>query len=323
MLMISALGGVLLVILLTAAPNSGDLHRLYALGVPPRPEEVVEEVEDAEPGEEPVEEVEPVPVEVVVGKPAAVAAGAGGAGDPVDERHEHGAEVEAEGVGAVGHGGEEGLHAGERLLVEELDEPHGGEHLGEPEHEELRRDPENGQEPAAVGRGVAAPGLDERGCDHGEGDGEETHADALERRDPRGDAREAAHGGHEGGLVGRDQRDEHEVGDRLQRGRRDVEGGGEAGVHGAALLHGEGLQLRQDGVEDDGAREDGDHAQQHLHLLHLRRRAQAPRALLPRRRRPAAGAVLRLHACLVQEPDLQTKNNLRQLSKLNLSLEKV
>jgi hypothetical protein len=50
-------------------------------------------------------------------------------GDPVDERHEHGAEVEAEGAWRSA-----GLHAGEGLLVEELDEPHGGEHLGQPEH---------------------------------------------------------------------------------------------------------------------------------------------------------------------------------------------
>ena len=298
---------VLLVILLTgtaAASDSDDLHPLYAPGVPPCPEEIVEEVEDAERRKEPVEEVEPVLVEVVVGKPAAAAIacrGGGATGDPVDERHEHGAEVEAEGVGAVGHGGQEGLHAGERLLVEELDEPDGGEHLREPEHQELRRYPEDGEEPSAV-RGVAAPGLDERGGDHGEGDGEEADADALERGDPRGDAREAAHGGDEGGLVRRDERHEHDVGDRLQRRRRDVEaGGGEPGVHGAALLHGEGLQLRQNGVEHDGAREDGHHAQQQLHLLHLRRRAQTPRAFLRPRRRPA-GAVRRLHAGLVQEP---------------------
>jgi hypothetical protein len=277
--------------------NSGHLNHLKAHGVPPRPEEVVEEVEEAERGEEPVEEIEPVLVEVIVGEPAA---GSAAAGHPVHQRHEHRAEVEAEGVGAVGHGGEEGLHAGERLVVEELDEPHGGEHLRQPEHQELRPDPEDGQEAAVGHRGGAPGGLDQRRGDHGEGDDEEAHADALERGDPRFDAGEAAHGRHEGGLVGRDERDEHEVGDGLQRGGGHVEGGGEARVHGAALLHREGLQLRQDGVEDDGAREDGHHAQQHLHLLHLRRRAQPPRALLPGRY--PTGAVLRLHARLVQEP---------------------
>ena len=255
----------LLLLLLAAAAfssNSGDLHgRLHTLGVPPRPEEVVEEVEEAEPGEEPVEEVEPVLVEVVVAEPAAAAGDIAG-GDLVDERDEEGAEVEAEGVGAVGHGGEEGLHAGERLLVEEFDEPHGGEHLGHAEHQELRRDPEDGEEPGVA----AAVRLDERGGDHGEGDGEEADHDPLERGDAGVTARGAARGRHEARLVRRHERDEDEVGDGLQRRRRDVEAGGaaaaaDAGVHGGALLHGERLQLRQDGVEDDGAREDGHHAQ--------------------------------------------------------------
>ncbi|BAF14791.1 Os04g0441700 [Oryza sativa Japonica Group] len=235
-----------------------------------------------------------------------MAAAAAARRDTVHERHEHRAEVEAEGVGAVGERREEGLHAGAaRLLVEELDEPHGGEHLRHAEHEELRHDPQHGHRPrrrAAGGQGqVAAPVLDGGGGDHGERHGAEAHADPLERGDPGPRPCGAPHERDEEELVRRDERQQHGVGDGLQRRRRDAErgaGAAERGVHGAPLLHRERLQLRQHGVEDDGAREDGRHGEERLGLPHLGRRAQPPRALRLRVR----PLLRRPDARLVQEP---------------------
>ena len=54
----------------------------------------------------------------------------------------------------------------------------------------------------------------------------------------------------------------------------------EVSVHGSPLLDGEGLELSEDGVEDDRAREYGNDREQDLDLLHLRDGAEAPRALI-------------------------------------------
>lgn len=44
----------------------------------------------------------------------------------------------------------------------------------------------------------------------------------------------------------------------------------ELGVHDTSLLDGEGLELGQYCVEDDGAGKDGDDTDDYLHLLNLR-----------------------------------------------------
>jgi hypothetical protein len=270
---------------------------LCASIVPPGTEQVAAEVEHAEHGEHPVEEVQPILVEVVVSEPPSATVPRR---DPVDQRDEHRAEVEPERVGTVRERREEGLHAGARLLVEELDEPHGGEHLRHAEDEELRHDPEDGHL-AALRGGVPAPALDVGRRDHREREGGEADADALERGDPGPGAREALHERDEEELVGRDERQQQGVRDGLQRRGRDAERARarrERRVHGAALLHRERLQLREHGVEDDGAREDGRHGEERLCLLHLGHRAQPPRALRLRVR-PLRRC---RDACLVQEP---------------------
>lgn len=274
---------------------------------PARPEEVVEEVEEAENRQQPVEEVEPVLVEIVVPQPPAAVARRR---HLVHQRDQHRAQVEPEGVRAVGDGGQECLHPPEWLLVEELDQPDGREHLRQPEDEELRGDPEDGEDLARPNGGIAPLPLHEGGGDHGEGGEEEAKPNAAQGGDARLVAGEAAGEGDEEAVVEWDEEDEEEVRDGLKWGRGDGEGVGEVGVHGAALLDGEGLELGQDGVEDDGAGEDGDDWDEALDLLHLGHRAQPPRALLCFR------LILRLDACLVQEPARPLS---RQHTKMKLS----
>lgn len=75
--------------------------------------------------------------------------------------------------------------------------------------------------------------------------------------------------GDEEAVVERDEDDHEGDGDDGEAGRRDVEFMGNAGVHGGALLDGEGLELGQAGAHDDGAAEYGDHAKDGLSVLHL------------------------------------------------------
>ena len=117
-------------------------------------------------------------------------------------------------------------------------------------------------------------------------------------RDAAGVPRRAAQPRHRGAVVG--DQDEHleDDGDDEEARRRDA-GAAETGVHGPALLHGEGEEQRERDVGEDGAEEDGQHAEDDLGLLHLRHRAHRPR--------PPVAVV---HGSLVKEPYWKQNNNL-------------
>jgi len=109
-------------------------------------------------------------------------------------------------------------------------------------------------------------------------------------RDAAGAPRHAAQPWHNGAVVG--DQGEHLEDDRDdEEARRRDAGAAEAGVHGPALLHGEGEEQRDGDVAEDGAEEDGHHAEDDLGLFHLRHGAQRPRPL-----------VAVVHRRLVQKP---------------------
>lgn len=270
--------------------NSLKLWRRSNARIPPRPKQIVEEVDEAQSCKHPIEQIQPILIQIVIAQPPR---------RPVHDRHEHRADEEPERVGAVGDGRERSMHPSQRLLVEELDQPHRREHLRHPEYQELGRDPEDWQR--SYGSGPPLP-LHQRGGDHGEGGGEEAGPDAAEGADAGGVARESTGEGDEEGVVEGDDEDEHEVRDGLEGGGRDVEGFGEVSVHGGALLDWEGLELGEDGVEDYGACEYWHDWDQYFHLLHLFHCAEGPSAFF------LAVFALQLDTCLVQESAKKNKN---------------
>nr|GMC78628.1 Os04g0441700 [Ipomoea batatas] len=144
--------------------------------------------------------------------------------DLIDKRDQHRAKVKPEGVRAVSYGGRESLHAFQWLFIEKFNEAYGGEHFGDSEDDVLRRDPEDGDNFAGFHGGGSPLVLHGGGGDHGERGGEEAEADALQRRDAVGLAGEAAGEGDEEGVVERDEEDEDDVRDGLERCGRDLEG---------------------------------------------------------------------------------------------------
>ena len=219
------------------------------------------------------------------GEPSAARRGPPGGG--VDGLHDDGAHEVAQRKGAPEERGRHGLERRRRLWVEELHEADVGEHVGDAEHGELRRQPEaghgqmldpNNHVQHAVPRGhLLALRLHDGGDDHGDDGEHEADADALQVRDPGGDARQAARQGHEELLVDGDGEDEEAERDDEHGSHRHLEMRPERRVHRAALHHGEGLQLREAGAHDDGAAEDGHHGQHRLGLLHLCHPALTPR----------------------------------------------
>jgi hypothetical protein len=159
-----------------------------------------------------------------------------------------------------------GPHGGRHLRVEELLHPHHGEHVGDPQQDVLRQEPEDAQQ-----RGLRAepPRLDERRGDHGHDGEDHADADPLEHRDAVAAPRDG---------VG--QRDDHPVvhgheqddgdGDRaLQHRRRDHQGAGanadaDRVVHQHALLGEEGHRLLEDHREDEQDRPDWQEAEYDL-----------------------------------------------------------
>lgn len=91
-------------------------------------------------------------------------------------------------------------------------------------------------------RNVLALHLDECGHGHGGGGEDEADADALEVGDAAGVAGEAAGEGNEEAVVDRDDDDHEGDGDDGKGSRWDGEAP-DLGVHGDALLYGEGLEL--------------------------------------------------------------------------------
>lgn len=258
--------------------------------MPSGPKKIIEEINQAKHSQQPVEQIQSVLVEIVVAQPSSIP---WARGDLVHERHEQRAEEKPKWVRTVRHGCQKGLHASQRLLVEEFDQPHRRKHLRDPEDYELRSDPKDGR------RRLWFPSLllDQGGRNHGEGSREEADPDPLQGGDSYVIAGEFPGDWDEECLVERNQDDEDDVGDGLQWGWGDLKGG-QLGVHGASLLDRESLELGEDGVEDDGAGKDRDHWEDHLHLLDFCHGAQSPWTLY------FVGPVLGFDAGIFQEPKI-------------------
>ncbi|CAL5097777.1 unnamed protein product [Urochloa decumbens] len=241
-----------------------------SVGVPPRAEQVEKEGDEGEHGEEPVEQVEAAGVKVCTVEPPMSMAAAAARGGVVDHLDEQATEPRRGAEDAEHDGAADGLHPGRRLAVEELEEPDEGGHVHDAQQEELRREPEHRH---LGGAHAPAAAFHDGGDSERQDAGREPDAHALQVRDAAGVARGAAQPRHDRAVV--DDQDDYleDDGDDEEARRRDA-GAAEAGVHGAALLHGQGEEQRDRDVAEDGAEEDGRHAQDDLGFLHLRHRAQ-------------------------------------------------
>lgn len=239
--------------------------------VPARPVEVVDEAKQPDGGDDPVEEVEAAGVEGGALEPPAAAAAAVPPRGPVHHLHQQRGEPRREAELAPEQRRRDGLHATGRLAAEELEEARERRHVGDAEQEELWRQPEQRHLPRRRGVGPPLPlhdGGDGRRQDHGG----EPGADALQVGDAAGVARAPPQERHEEAVVHREQRHLERAGDDEERRRRDVDPP-QPGVGQAALLHGEGEEERVRHVADQGADEDGEHAEHGLCLLHVLRAA--------------------------------------------------
>ncbi|RLM99794.1 hypothetical protein C2845_PM06G13190 [Panicum miliaceum] len=230
-----------------------------SIGVPPCAEQVEKEGDEREHGEEPVEQIEAAGVEVGAVEPAmAPTLARGGVADHLDEEAP---QPRRNAEDAEDDGAADGLHAGGGLAVEELEQADEGGDVHHAQREELRREPEHRHRRGAHGR-RAPPAAALHHGGHGERHdaGREPDAHALQVRDASGVPRRAAQPRQGGAVVG--DQDEHleDDGDDEEARRRDA-GAAEAGVHGPALLHGEGEEQRDRDVAEDGAEEDGQHAE--------------------------------------------------------------
>ncbi|CAL4992546.1 unnamed protein product [Urochloa decumbens] len=241
------------------------------VGVHPRTQEVENQGDESKQREKPVEEIEAAGVEAGTieppgARPATVRGGA------VDHLDEEAPEPRRDAEDAEEHGAPDGLHAGGGLAVEELEQADEGGDVHHAQQEELRRQPEHRH--LGGGGGAPAPAAAFHRGGHGERHdaGREPDADALQVRDAAGVARRASQPRHHGAVVGHQEQHLEHDGDDEEARRRDA-GGAEPGVHGPALLHGEGEEQRDREVAQDGAHEEGHHAEDDLGLLHLRHRA--------------------------------------------------
>jgi hypothetical protein len=258
------------------------IGRLLVL-VPAGDDEVGKEVEKAEHGEQPEEVVEVAAVEVLRDPPDAAVPG----GDVGDDGHQDRAEVVAERDGGERQRGAHAPHGVGRLVVEELQLPHEGEHLRAPDDEVLRYLPEDGDghdvvlAVQAVPRDGAQPhDVQHARRHHGEDGDDEADAHALQLREPARPPGVGAHQGHDGAVVHGDPDDDADGVHHGQRRRGDLEPGPHALVQRVTLQHEHGAHLRVHRREHDPAGPDGQQPDHALELLHLRHRAQAPRARL-------------------------------------------
>ncbi|BAS93455.1 Os05g0336000, partial [Oryza sativa Japonica Group] len=251
------------------------------------------QVDHREQQQEGVVVVEVRVVEVVADPALAGAAAPGGAVDGGDEQAvEEVSDAEAAGE----EGGAEALHPLRRLLVEELEDADGAEHVADADEDVLRQHPEDAHRDGVVGgRGgggadrAHAAELHEAGARHRRHLERRPDAEALQERDAAGFAGAAAGEGDEHAVVDRDG-EEHGDGDEAaEGGRRDADAA-DGAVQGGALLHEQRVHLRPDGARHQRRQPHHDHPRDQLHLLHLRHRA---RLRLRRRRRQRR---------LVQEP---------------------
>lgn len=194
----------------------------------------------------------------------------------VDDVDEDTAQEVAKRLRNPGEGGGERPHPHRRFLVVELQQPHEREHVCNSEYPVLKRQPEEADRMHGIVKGLIPSLHFHRSCNrHGHGRQHEADAHALQLRDPRGVAREAAGEGHEEAVVDGDEEDHEEQGDDGDRRSGDLEGA-EMRVHPISLLHREGLELRHAGIQDDGAADDGHHSCQDLHFFYLCARAHFP-----------------------------------------------
>ncbi|BAS75766.1 Os01g0902750, partial [Oryza sativa Japonica Group] len=270
--------------------------------VPPCDEEVGGEVGDAEHGEQPEEVIQVAAVDVVRDPPEPPAARRGARHDDDDRR----ARVVAERERRAGQAGAEAAHGVGRLVVEELHLPDEREHLRRPHHHVLRHLPEYRQRqvpPVAVVAVQAVPRdhapprhLQRAGDEHGDGEDDEADAHPRQLREPAIVAGHAARQGHDGAVVERHPEHDAEGVEDGEHGGGDLEAA-DARVQRVALEDEGGGHLRVRRREDDAARPHRQQPEHALELLHLRHRAQPPRARLCL----VAGG---LHGRLVQEPEL-------------------
>lgn len=170
-------------------------------------------------------------------------------------------------------------HALRRLVVEELEVADGHEHLRHAVEAELRDEPEDAdghhgfrvvEEPVARGRGPAL-GLDEPGRGGGQHVDGQADPHALQARDPRGAARDAAGEGDEEALVEGEAEEDGERAEDGEAGGRDLEGRvgpSEAAVHGAGLLDDEAVLVRVGRDEEDRGGPNGKHSDHAFQLLY-------------------------------------------------------
>lgn len=131
---------------------------------------------------------------------------------------------------------------------------------------------------------LAGARLEQRRVRHGQRRQRQADAEPLQLRQAAAVAGDAAGERHQHGVVGGHADEDADHLEGGQRRRRHVERA-DAGVHRLPLLHERRRHLRRGGEEEHHRRPHGGQPQQHLDLLHLRHRAQHPRARHRHRRR--------------------------------------
>jgi hypothetical protein len=216
-----------------------------------REEHKGDELHGAEPGEQPVEVVEVSAVQVVR-EPARPALRRG----LVNDGDEEAAEEVPDPEDAQEQGQPEAARRVGDLVVEELLQPDHGEHVGHADEDVLRDHPPEahrelrlwGVHQAGVPRDAEPFHLHERGQGHGDEREGQAGADPLQHGDTRRPPRAAPREGHEEPVVHRDEDDDADTDECLQRRRRHLELRADPAVQRRGLLREERRRLG----EDDG-----------------------------------------------------------------------
>uniref|UniRef100_A0A804R1U9 Uncharacterized protein n=1 Tax=Zea mays TaxID=4577 RepID=A0A804R1U9_MAIZE len=253
---------------------------------------VVHQVHDLQYRDDPVKVIQLAVIDVVRQPVGA----AGPRAPAVHSVHQQRARVASQRDGQPEERRRRAAHALGRLVVHELEVPHGGERLGHAVQRVLRHQPVGRQRGRAGVRGagrrrrVPAVPLHEAGDQGGEHADGEADAHAVQEGDAAVQPREAARHADERAVVdeegeehGQQPEDGHGPRGDLERG----EARREAAVHGARLLQGEGVLRRRPRDHQDARRPDRTHADHRLELLHAVHGAQAPQVRDGGRRRLA------------------------------------
>jgi hypothetical protein len=257
-------------ILLYEITIAAIIANLSLVNIHSREDHKGDELHGAEPSEKPVEVVEVGAVEVVrePARPALCCR-------LVNDGDEEAAEEVADSEDAQEQGQPKAPHRVGDLVVEELLQPDHGEHVGDADEDVLRDHPPErhgelrlgGIHQAGFRRNPEPLHLHERRQGHGDEGERQAGADPLQHGDPRRPPRVAPRQGHEEPVVHRDEDDDADADERLQRRRRHLEPRADPAVQRRGLLREERRCLGEDDRVDYARRPYGQQAEHALHFL--------------------------------------------------------